>query len=299
MQHKVQRALVSVSDKTGIEDFAKSLAELGGELLSTGGTHRRLVEAGVPVTEVSAYTGFPEMMDGRVKTLHPKVHGGILALRDEASHTGAMGEHGIDGIDLVVVNLYPFEATIAKEGVTRAGVFATVARINHGCVPSCFVAWNAALGQQTVHAVRPVAPGEELTIAYIAGAESGVRSERQALLQHKWGFECRCDTCRLDGSARERSDKRQARLAEIHRGLPRWPVDEKLVAAVEEQLRLMEKEGLPAVYAKAGLLLAVVACVQRGELRAAATWVECGLECTRVALGEDSGAYRRFKGLMS
>lgn len=120
MQHKVQRALVSVSDKTGIEDFAKSLAELGVELLSTGGTHRRLVEAGVPVTEVSAYTGFPEMMDGRVKTLHPKVHGGILALRDEASHTGAMGEHGIDGIDLVVVNLYPFEATIAKEGVTRA-----------------------------------------------------------------------------------------------------------------------------------------------------------------------------------
>ena len=120
MQHKVQRALVSVSDKTGIEDFAKSLVELGVELLSTGGTHRKLVEAGIPVTEVSAYTGFPEMMDGRVKTLHPKVHGGILALRDEASHTGAMADHGIDGIDLVVVNLYPFEATIAKEGVTRA-----------------------------------------------------------------------------------------------------------------------------------------------------------------------------------
>ncbi|MCB9914197.1 MAG: bifunctional phosphoribosylaminoimidazolecarboxamide formyltransferase/IMP cyclohydrolase [Planctomycetes bacterium] len=120
MQHKIRRALVSVSDKTGIENFARALSQLGIELLSTGGTYAALQRGGVPVTEVSEYTGFPEMMDGRVKTLHPKVHGGILALREEATHTSAMTAHGIEGIDLVVVNLYPFEATVKKAGVTRA-----------------------------------------------------------------------------------------------------------------------------------------------------------------------------------
>lgn len=120
MTSQVQRALISVSDKTGIENFARALSQMGIELLSTGGTYAALKKAGVPVREVSDYTGFPEMMDGRVKTLHPKVHGGILALRDVATHTGAMAEHGIRPIDLVVVNLYPFEATVAKAGVTRA-----------------------------------------------------------------------------------------------------------------------------------------------------------------------------------
>jgi phosphoribosylaminoimidazolecarboxamide formyltransferase/IMP cyclohydrolase len=120
MQHKISRALISVSDKTGIQDFARELTTRGVEILSTGGTHRALAEAGVAVREVSDYTGFPEIMDGRVKTLHPKVHGGILAVRDDAAHTAAMGEHGIDGIDLVVINLYPFEATVAKQGVERA-----------------------------------------------------------------------------------------------------------------------------------------------------------------------------------
>ena len=120
MTNPVQRALISVSDKTGIENFARSLAQMGVELLSTGGTYAALKRAGVSVREVSDYTGFPEMMDGRVKTLHPKVHGGILALRDVATHAGAMNEHGIRSIDLVVVNLYPFEATVAKPGVTRA-----------------------------------------------------------------------------------------------------------------------------------------------------------------------------------
>ena len=117
---RIQRALISVSDKTGIAALAQSLHELGVELLSTGGTHKAIAEAGVPVREVSEHTGFPEMMNGRVKTLHPKVHGGILALRDEASHVEAMEVHDIGGIDLVVVNLYPFEETVAKEGVTRA-----------------------------------------------------------------------------------------------------------------------------------------------------------------------------------
>jgi phosphoribosylaminoimidazolecarboxamide formyltransferase / IMP cyclohydrolase len=116
----IKRALISVSDKTGIASLAQSLHELGVELLSTGGTHKAISEAGVPVREVSEYTGFPEMMNGRVKTLHPMVHGGILALRDEATHVEAMEAHGIGGIDLVVVNLYPFESTVAKEGVLRA-----------------------------------------------------------------------------------------------------------------------------------------------------------------------------------
>jgi phosphoribosylaminoimidazolecarboxamide formyltransferase/IMP cyclohydrolase len=112
-QIPVRRALLSVSDKNGIEDFARALHELGIELLSTGGTCRLLQQAGLPVTEVSDYTGFPEMMDGRVKTLHPKVHGGILGRRGQDD--AVMEAHGIAPIDLVVVNLYPFEATVARD----------------------------------------------------------------------------------------------------------------------------------------------------------------------------------------
>jgi phosphoribosylaminoimidazolecarboxamide formyltransferase/IMP cyclohydrolase len=110
----IRRALISVSDKTGLADFGRFLGERGVEILSTGGSARALAEAGVPVTEVSAVTGFPEIMDGRVKTLHPKIHGGILARRDLDSHRAAMSEHGIAPIDLVIVNLYPFEATVAS-----------------------------------------------------------------------------------------------------------------------------------------------------------------------------------------
>jgi phosphoribosylaminoimidazolecarboxamide formyltransferase/IMP cyclohydrolase len=120
MAEKVRRALLSVSDKSGLEGFARSLAQMGVELYSTGGTYKALREAGIEVREVSDYTGFPEIMHGRVKTLHPKVHGGILALRSEPSHQAAMAEHGIEPIDLVVINLYPFEATVAREGVSRA-----------------------------------------------------------------------------------------------------------------------------------------------------------------------------------
>ncbi len=112
----VTRALISVSDKTGIVDFARTLAEHGVELLSTGGTYAALAEAGISVTEVSAHTGFPEIMDGRVKTLHPVIHGGILARRDRDA--AVMSEQGIAPIDLVVVNLYPFEATVAGEDCT-------------------------------------------------------------------------------------------------------------------------------------------------------------------------------------
>ena len=114
---KIQRALISVSDKTGLVDFARELAALGVEILSTGGTAKALRDAGLKVMDVSDYTGFPEMMDGRVKTLHPKVHGGLLFLRGNAGHEAAAAQHGIKPIDLVVVNLYPFEKTVAKLGV--------------------------------------------------------------------------------------------------------------------------------------------------------------------------------------
>src|SRR5438270_420574 len=117
---KVRRAIVSVHDKTGVVDLGRRLAALGVEILSTGGTASLLRKEGVPVREVADVTGFPEMMDGRVKTLHPKIHGGILARRDVPAHLEALDRHGIPPIDLVVVALYPFEATIAKPGVTRA-----------------------------------------------------------------------------------------------------------------------------------------------------------------------------------
>ncbi|MYE99726.1 MAG: bifunctional phosphoribosylaminoimidazolecarboxamide formyltransferase/IMP cyclohydrolase [Gammaproteobacteria bacterium] len=114
----VRRALITVSDKTGLAPFAASLERLGVEILSTGGTHRMLREAGIPAMEISAYTGFPEMMDGRVKTLHPKIHGGILARRDV--DLAVMEEHGIPPIDLVVANLYPFEQTVSRPGCELA-----------------------------------------------------------------------------------------------------------------------------------------------------------------------------------
>src|SRR5690606_21547044 len=111
---RVTRALLSVSDKTGLVEFAAALAARGIALVSTGGTRKALVDAGLTVADVSDVTGFPEMMDGRVKTLHPAVHGGLLAVRANPEHQAAMLAHGIGPIDLLVVNLYPFEATVAK-----------------------------------------------------------------------------------------------------------------------------------------------------------------------------------------
>src|SRR6202040_90279 len=111
---RVTRALLSVSDKTGLIEFARALALHGVELVSTGGTAKAIAEAGLKVKDISELTGFPEMMDGRVKTLHPKVHGGLLAIRGKADHASAMKSHGIAQIDLLVVNLYPFEATVDR-----------------------------------------------------------------------------------------------------------------------------------------------------------------------------------------
>ena len=113
---KIERALISVSDKTGVVELARALADAGVSILSTGGTAKLLSDNGVPVTEVSDHTGFPEMLDGRVKTLHPKIHAGLLARRDLPEHMSALARHGIDRIDLLVVNLYPFSATVARPG---------------------------------------------------------------------------------------------------------------------------------------------------------------------------------------
>ncbi|MGQ5700820.1 bifunctional phosphoribosylaminoimidazolecarboxamide formyltransferase/IMP cyclohydrolase [Sandaracinobacteroides sp. A072] len=121
----IRRALLSVSDKTGLVEFATALAAHGAELLSTGGTARALRDAGLSVIDVSDHTGFPEMMDGRLKTLHPKVHGGLLALRDDAAHQASARDHGIAPIDMVVINLYPFEATVAK-GAPREDIIENI-----------------------------------------------------------------------------------------------------------------------------------------------------------------------------
>ena len=115
---KIARAVISVTDKSGIVEFAQSLASFGVAILSTGGTARAMREGGVSVTDISQHTGFPEMLDGRVKTLHPKVHGGILGMRDNPEHVRTMEAQGVLPIDLVVVNLYPFENTVAREGVS-------------------------------------------------------------------------------------------------------------------------------------------------------------------------------------
>jgi phosphoribosylaminoimidazolecarboxamide formyltransferase / IMP cyclohydrolase len=115
---KVRRALISLTDKSGVVEFARGLQGLGVQLLSTGGTAKMLRENAVEITEVSDYTGFPEMLDGRVKTLHPKIHGGILGIRDNPAHVQTMAQHGIEPIDLVAVNLYAFAKTIARPGCT-------------------------------------------------------------------------------------------------------------------------------------------------------------------------------------
>jgi phosphoribosylaminoimidazolecarboxamide formyltransferase/IMP cyclohydrolase len=142
----VRRALISVSDKTGLVEAAQALSRLGVELVSTGGTRTAIAAAGLAVKDVSDLTGFPEMMDGRVKTLHPGVHGGLLGVRDAPAHAAAMTEHGIGGIDLIYVNLYPFEKTVAAGGDFASAIenidiggpaMIRSAAKNHGYVAVC------------------------------------------------------------------------------------------------------------------------------------------------------------------
>src|SRR5256885_7482916 len=148
---RVTRALLSVCDKTGLIEFAKALAGYGVELVSTGGTARPIAAAGLQVKDVSDLTGFPEMMDGRVKTLHPKVHGGLLAIRDNKEHADAMKAHGIAPIDLLVVNLYPFEETVDK----GAGYEDCIENIDIGGTPMI----RAAAEKHDDVAVIVAAPG--------------------------------------------------------------------------------------------------------------------------------------------
>ena len=115
-----KRAIISLTDKTGVEEFARGLADLGYEILSTGGTFKVIHAAGIPVTQVSDVTGFPECLDGRVKTLHPMIHAGILAIRSNPEHMAQLEKLGVTPIDIVAINLYPFKQTILKPGVTRA-----------------------------------------------------------------------------------------------------------------------------------------------------------------------------------
>jgi len=122
MQRKIRRAILSVTDKSGLVSFAQKLQEFGVEILSTGGTARQLREAGLSVVDISEFTGFPEMLDGRVKTLHPKVHAGILAQRDNSAHMNTMASNHLKVIDMVVVNLYAFEKTVAREDCTLEDV---------------------------------------------------------------------------------------------------------------------------------------------------------------------------------
>jgi phosphoribosylaminoimidazolecarboxamide formyltransferase/IMP cyclohydrolase len=136
------QALISVSDKAGVVELARELAALGVKLLSTGGTARLLADAGLTVTEVAAHTGFPEMLDGRVKTLHPTIHGGLLARRDSAEHMAAIDRQGISTIDLLVVNLYPFEATVAKQGCTLADAIENIDIGGPAMVRSAAKNWN-------------------------------------------------------------------------------------------------------------------------------------------------------------
>ena len=134
-ERKIQKALVSVTDKSGVAQFCRALHDTyGTQIISTGGTAKVLEEAGVPVTEISEYTGFPEMMGGRVKTLHPKVHGGLLARRDSAEHMEEAAAHDIPMIDLVCVNLYEFEKTVAKPDVTFADAVEHIDKIGRAHV---------------------------------------------------------------------------------------------------------------------------------------------------------------------
>ena len=148
-------ALISVSDKTGIVEFAAALVALGVNIASTGGTAKLLEEAGIPVTEVAEITGFPEMLDGRVKTLHPKVHGGLLARRDVPEHMDALKAHGIGTIDMLVVNLYPFEATVAKAGCTLEDAIENIDIGGPAMVRSAAKNWKDVVSSPRPTSTRP------------------------------------------------------------------------------------------------------------------------------------------------
>jgi len=170
---KIERALLSVSDKTGLVPFAQALSNAGVELISTGGTAKALRDAGLRVKDISEHTGFPEMLDGRVKTLHPKVHGGLLYIRGNAAHETAVREHQIDAIDLVVVNLYPFEQTVAKPNVS---LHDAIENIDIGG-PSMLR--SAAKNHETVTVIVDPADYEEVARQIAASGDTSLESRRR------------------------------------------------------------------------------------------------------------------------
>ena len=165
----------------------------------------------------------------------------------------------------------------------------------HRCRPNCHHAWHSTLKRQTVHALRDIAAGEEITVAYVGGAELGVRESRRAKLLRQYHFACGCEACRLEGTELARSEVRQRRIAEIQSALPTWPED--LPSLVDELLQLLADEGMPTVWGASGMLLAVVRCQQRGDLASAAAWARRGADCALVALGEDSSLHCKFESL--
>lgn len=173
----IKRALISVSDKTGVVEFAKKIVGAGVEILSTGGTAAALKEAGLSVTDVSDYTGFPEMMNGRIKTLHPKIHGGLLAVRDNEGHMKEAAENGVEMIDLVVVNLYPFEKVVAKDGVTEEEAIENIDIGGPSMVRS------AAKNFKSVTVVVDPADYDEIGDAIVS--EEGVSLEKRKILAEK------------------------------------------------------------------------------------------------------------------
>ena len=166
------RALISVSDKTGVVDFARELVSLGWEILSTSGTMKMLKEAGIPVTSVSDVTGFPEICDGRVKTLHPKIHGALLARRDIPDHMRQLEENGIGTIDLVCVNLYPFRETVAKPDVTMEDAIEHIDIGGPSMVRSAAKNW---LGKATTGSTSPAPrPGRSVPVPTPSAVPAGV-----------------------------------------------------------------------------------------------------------------------------
>ena len=211
---------------------------------------------------------------------------------------GAATAHGIWNS-----NSHPTEDIIANgrsaatDGVRRSAVFRDCSRFNHACRPNAYAAWNAGLERLTVHALRDIACGEEITIAYVGGAEAGTRERRQSILRDKYRFECDCAACCLTGVALEQSEARQRRMAEIHAALLRSPSG--LPTMVEELLELMRAEELPLVWAKAGLFLALVQLKGSGHLAAAAQMAAQGAAVSLRALGEDSSVHCKFVNLVA
>lgn len=206
---KIQRALISVSDKTGILDFAKALAAAGVEILSTGGTAKALQAAGIATVEVSQFTGSPEILDGRVKTLHPKIHGGLLYLRGNEEHEAQAKTHGIRPIDLVVVNLYPFEETVAKEGVSLAEA---IEQIDIGG-PSMIR--SASKNYQSVCVVTD--PGDYQAVIEDMREEGGGTSLK---LRERLAIKAFATTSAYDAAIADFLNKEQETCASFHLDLP-------------------------------------------------------------------------------